>query len=96
MVKGKKEPEVIYAIAGREDTAQSETFQRLRNLTIEMLGCYRNRDWDGALAAIERGRKSDDGHALEYLYDLYEARIRLYQENPPPENWNGAFALLTK
>ena len=37
MVKGKKEPEVIYAIAGREDTAQSGRFQRLRNLTIEML-----------------------------------------------------------
>jgi len=41
MVKGKKEPEVIYAIAGREDTAQSGHFQRLRNLTIEMLACYR-------------------------------------------------------
>jgi hypothetical protein len=51
MVKGKKEPEVIYAIAGREDTAQSGRFQRLRNLTIEMLACYRNRDWEGALAA---------------------------------------------
>ena len=50
MVKGKKEPEVIYAIAGREDTAQSGRFQRLRNLTIEMLACYRSRDWDGALA----------------------------------------------
>ena len=37
MVKGKKEPEVIYAIAGRADTAQSGRFQRLRNLTIEML-----------------------------------------------------------
>ena len=61
MVKGKKEPEVIYAIAGREDTAQSGRFQRLRNLTIEMLACYRDRDWDGALAAIERGRKTDDG-----------------------------------
>ncbi|MDP1883492.1 MAG: adenylate/guanylate cyclase domain-containing protein [Bradyrhizobium sp.] len=96
MVKGKKEPEVIYAIAGREDTAQSEAFQRLRNLTIEMLACYRSRDWDGALAAIGRGRKTDDGHALEYLYNLYERRISLYQENPPPEDWNGAFALLTK
>ena len=30
MVKGKKEPEVIYAIAGREDIAQSGRFQRLR------------------------------------------------------------------
>jgi adenylate cyclase len=96
MVKGKQQPEVIYAIAGREDTAQSEGFQRLRNLTIEMLACYRNRDWDGALLAIERGRKSDDGRALEYLYDLYEARITGYQQNPPPEDWNGAFALLTK
>jgi adenylate cyclase len=96
MVKGKKEPEVIYAIAGREDTAQSGRFQRLRNLTIEMLACYRSRDWEGALAAIERGRRTDDAHSLELLYDLYEARILGYQKNPPPEDWNGAFALLTK
>ena len=96
MVKGKKEPEVIYAIAGREDTAQSGRFQRLRNLTIEMLACYRNRDWDGALAAIARGRKTDEANSLELLYDLYEVRIRGYLENPPPQDWNGAFALLTK
>jgi adenylate cyclase len=96
MVKGKKEPEVIYAIAGREDTAQSGRFQRLRNLTIEMLACYRNRDWDGAVAAIERGRRTDEAHSLQYLYNLYEARIREFQSNPPPEDWNGAFALLTK
>ena len=96
MVKGKKEPEVIYAIAGREDTAQSGGFQRLRNLTIEMLACYRSRDWDGALAAIERGRRTDEARSLELLYNLYDARIRGYRENPPPEDWNGAFALLTK
>ena len=96
MVKGKKEPEVIYAIAGRDDVAQSGRFQRLRNMTIEMLSCYRNRDWDGALAAIARGRKTDEANALELLYNLYEARIRGYLENPPPEDWNGAFALLTK
>jgi adenylate cyclase len=96
MVKGKKEPEVIYAIAGREDTAHSGRFQRLRNLTIEMLACYRSRDWEGALAAIERGRRTDEANALEYLYNLYEARLRAYQETPPPPDWNGAFALLTK
>ena len=80
MVKGKTEPEVIYAIAGREDTAQSGHFQRLRNLTIEMLACYRSRDWDGALATIERGRRTDDAHSLELLYNLYETRIRGYPE----------------
>src|SRR2546421_8705593 len=96
MVKGKKEPEVIYAVAGREDTAHSGRFQRLRNLTIEMLACYRSRDWDGALGAIERGRRTDEAGALELLYNLYEARIQGYQNKPPPEASTGAFALLTK
>ena len=96
MVKGKKEPEVIYAIAGREDTAHSARFQTLRNLTIEMLACYRSRDWEGALSSIERGRRNDVGGELGYLYNLYEARISNYQKNPPPDDWNGAFALLTK
>jgi len=96
MVKGKTEPEVIYAIAGREEMAKSERFQMLRNLTIEMLACYRGRDWDGALFAIERGRRSDVGHLLELLYNLYEKRIEAFKRQPPPEGWNGAYALLTK
>jgi adenylate cyclase len=96
MVKGKKEPEVIYAIAGRDDVALSERFQRLRNLTIEMLACYRSRDWEGALAAIERGRRTDEAQTLQLLYNLYEKRITEFQNNPPPEDWDGAYALLTK
>ena len=96
MVKGKTEPEVIYAVAGREDTALSERFQRLRNLTIEMLACYRDRDWEGALAAIERGRKTDMADSLAQLYDMYEERLHAYQESPPPPDWNGAFQLLKK
>jgi adenylate cyclase len=96
MVKGKNEPEVIYAVIGREDVARSARFQQLRNLMVEMLASYRNRDWPGALAAIESGRKTQEGHALERLYRLYEARIHDYQQNPPPTDWNGAYALSTK
>ena len=96
MVKGKTEPEVIYAVAGREDVALSERFQRLRNLTIEMLAAYRNRDWDDALEAIARGRKTDEAHTLELFYKLYEERVLAFQQAPPPDDWNGAYALLTK
>jgi adenylate cyclase len=96
MVKGKKEPEVIYALAGRQDVMHSPRFQRLRNLTIEMLACYRSRDWDDALAAIERGRRTDEALTLERLYKLYEARILEFKKNPPSQDWNGAYALLTK
>jgi adenylate cyclase len=96
MVKGKTEPEVIYAIAGRGDVLHSGPFQRLRNVTIEMLACYRGRDWQGALDAIERGRRSEDADTLEKLFGLYEARIKDFQINPPAEGWTGAYALLTK
>jgi adenylate cyclase len=95
-VKGKSEPEMIYAIAGREDVAQSGRFQRLRNLVIEMLSCYRNRDWEGALAAIEKGRAADESGSLRMLHDLYHARIIAFQKEPPPGDWNGVFALTTK
>jgi len=61
-----------------------------------MLACYRSRDWDGALAAIERGRRTDEAHTLARLFDLYEARILAYQASPPDDDWNGAYALLTK
>lgn len=95
-VKGKKEPEVIYAIVGREDVAMSGRFQRLRNLCIEMLSCYRSRDWDGALAAIAKGRIADETGSLHGLYELYSERIEAFRQTPPPEEWDGVFALTTK
>ena len=96
MVKGKKEPEVIYAILGRDDVALSGRFQILRNLTIDMLANYRSRNWPGALASIAKGRTTDEAKVLALLYDLYEERIHGYMETPPPDDWNGSFALLTK
>lgn len=95
-VKGKKDPEVIYAIAGREDLAQSDEFQRVRNLGIDMLTCYRNRDWDGALVAIEKARTADTAHRFAMLYDLYSERIEAFKETPPPADWDGVYALTTK
>jgi adenylate cyclase len=96
MVKGKKDPEVIYAIMGREEVAQSARFQALRNQMIEMLANYRSRNWDEALASIARGRAGDEANTLESLYVIYEERIREFQQNPPPDDWDGAFALTSK
>jgi adenylate cyclase len=95
-VKGKTEPEVIYAIMGREDVANSGPFQSLRNLSIKMLSCYRSRDWLAALAAIEQGRITDKDRRLNTLFNLYVDRIRAFRENPPPDDWDGVFALQTK
>ena len=52
-VKGKTEAQTIYALLGREEIASGSDFQELRKLWSTMLYCYRSRDWDGALEAIE-------------------------------------------
>ena len=36
------------------------------------------------------------GFGLAYLFDLYSDRIRVFEENPPPADWNGVFVLETK
>jgi adenylate cyclase len=95
-VKGRKEPEVVYAVAGRADVANSDRFQRHRNLMIEMLASYRKRDWDTALGAIQRGRMADDTSGLKAVFDLYERRIQDYKETPPDDQWNGVAVLLSK
>jgi adenylate cyclase len=95
-VKGKTEPEVIYAIVGREDMARSSHFQTMRDLTIEMLAHFRARNWNEAIAAIERGRQADEAGLLAKMYQLYVDRIRAFQQDPPPPEWNGVVALLSK
>jgi adenylate cyclase len=95
-VKGKKEPEVVYAIVGREEMIKSGRFQRWRELNMKMLSHYRSRDWKTALAVIEEGRAADEENRFTTLYQVYAERIRHFQESPPPDDWDGAYALESK
>jgi hypothetical protein len=78
-VKGKKEPEVVYSIVGRDDLANSGRFQRWRELNMNMLSRYRSRDWAGALAAVEQGLAADEEQRFKTLYNIYYERIRSFQ-----------------
>jgi adenylate cyclase len=95
-VKGKKEPEVVYALVGRDDMINSERFQRWHEINTQMLSRYRGRDWDAALKIIEQGRAADTEGRFKTLYEVYAERIRAFQVTPPPDDWDGAYALETK
>jgi adenylate cyclase len=95
-VKGKTEPEVVYAVIGRDDVAKSGAFQHWRERNMKMLSCYRNREWVAALTAIEHGRAADVEHRFDTLYKIYAERIRAFQLTPPPDDWIGAYALESK
>jgi adenylate cyclase len=95
-VKGKTEPEVIYTLLGRKDLAASSQFEKLYDLSAKMLERYRNREWDSVMAIIEASRGAADYFGLDGLLELYCERVRAFRLNPPPDDWNGAYALQTK
>ncbi len=88
-VKGKTEPEVIYGILGPSELAATERFRRLRDITEQMLSCYRNRDWSKALDAIEACRAFAGEFELATFFDLYASRIHAFRDAPPPSDWDG-------
>jgi adenylate cyclase len=95
-VKGKTEPESVYTVLGRSDVADRDRFGQLRENVNDMLTRFRRQDFSGATQAIERCRKFGDGFGLSDLFDIYSERIRVFEENPPPADWNGVFVLETK
>ncbi|MDR3468787.1 MAG: adenylate/guanylate cyclase domain-containing protein [Xanthobacteraceae bacterium] len=95
-VKGKTEPEIVYAVFGREDLLHSPQFQALRDLNIALLAHYRSRDWDGALGSIEKIRATDGEGRLAECCTIYEKRIAAFREQPPGADWDGVFTLTTK
>ena len=95
-VKGKTEPQTIYALLGREEIAGDIRFQELRKLYSTMLYCYRSRDWEGALEAIELCQSAEHNFGLTGLFDLYRTRIQAFRESAPPADWKGIFVAETK
>jgi adenylate cyclase len=95
-VKGKTEPEVIHTLLGRSDIADSDEYRKLYEVTAKMLSCYRKREWDSVMAIIEVGRSAADHFGVNGFLELYCERVRAFRENPPPDDWNGVFALQTK
>jgi adenylate cyclase len=95
-VKGRTEPENIYALLGPEEMLSEDRFQELRKLWSTMIYCYRSRDWEGALEAIELCRSAEDNFGLGGSFELYLKRIKTFQQSAPPADWRGIFVAETK
>lgn len=95
-VKGKTEPEHIYALVGDGAVAKSDEFTTFTALVRDMMAYYRKRDWSGAETALQRAKFLPQTFGLTEVLDLYQARIDAFRVTPPPERWDGVFAFDTK
>jgi adenylate cyclase len=95
-VKGKKQPEAVFTVLGRAEIDVDPRCKELRELNAQMLATYRKQQWDATKALIERCRKFGNGFGVDGLYDMYLERIKAYQHDPPPPDWNGVYEAESK
>ena len=92
-VKGKTEPVTIYTVfeGGESDIEDAEAFRAAHQ---EFLKAYRGQDWNAAMRHIEKYQK--EVPSFNYYYELFSARIKSLQKNPPGPEWTGVFVALSK
>lgn len=87
-------PARLYALLGSPVARASPKFRALSTFHDHIFNSLRSQQWREARALIEQCRKLSG--ASQALYDLYLARIRYFESNPPGPNWDGAFRPILK
>lgn len=87
-VKGKNLPVAVYELLGLKGAVDCALLEKAR-LFESGLDLYRARRWEEALAVFER--TMPDAAA-----ELYVGRCRRFQAEPPPEGWDGSYAMKEK
>jgi adenylate cyclase len=96
-VKGKREPQRIFALLGPGELAEAEdirsTIARVNDLLTAYRGCY----WDLALRIMEDLEKRQLPRLnMEVFLNLYRGRVEICRVDPPPANWGGVYVAEAK
>jgi adenylate cyclase len=94
-VVGKGRPTRIFFLLGDESIAATSAFAALESAHNAMISAYRGLDWAEALEKLKICR-AQAPKILQLLYQLYEERIVNFCQSPPPLEWDGVYAALTK
>jgi len=92
-VKGIRAPVSIHELLGDVDTPLPSDVQPLVEEYAAALAAYRARQWDRALAHLDRalGRVPGDGPS-----QVLRARVIAFRDAPPPVDWDGVWTLTDK
>jgi adenylate cyclase len=84
----------LYAMLGNPVMRASPKFRALATFHDHIFDAMRSKQWQKARDLIEQCRKLSG--ASQKLYDLHLARIAYYEEDPPPDDWDGTFRAILK
>jgi adenylate cyclase len=84
----------LYAMLGNPVMRASPKFRALATFHDHIFQSLRAQQWQKARELIEQCRKLSG--ASQKLYDLHLKRIAYFEDNPPSEDWDGAFRPILK
>ena len=92
-VKGRKQPVHIYELLGNSEASLPKEEEESLSHFAAGLEAYRQQFWQEALGLFKQSLTllPEDGPAR-----IMAERCQLYQEAPPPEEWDGVFVMTTK
>ncbi len=98
-VKGKDRAVRIYTLLGDEGLALHPEFVKLKELWEHTREAYQAMRWDECehylgLCATQCANVPDV--VLSDLFALYQERLALYRQTPPPDDWDGVFEAKSK
>lgn len=91
-VKGKDKPVAIFEPLGLVGEVEQALLEEVK-LFQQALRMYRKQDWDKAELQLYNLLKIAP---KTKLYEMYMERVAYCRNNPPGENWDGAFVFKTK
>jgi adenylate cyclase len=94
-VKGKTKPVRVFNLTGDALFAQTENFQKLKTLHIEMLEAYRAQKFRKVQELCEACKPMLEGR-LSAFYEVYTERAAALLADPPPKEWDGVFVATSK
>jgi adenylate cyclase len=92
-VKGRQNPVRVYELLAKAGDGLPEEMEKALEPFAAGLDAYRRQTWAEAMTHFSRALEAHptDGAARTLL-----ERCRIYQQSPPPPDWDGVFEMLTK
>ncbi len=92
VVKGKEQPVIIYELRGYGGSGGEQNGKFLQ-VFADGVRAYKTRQWEQAISYFQQSLnfQPEDSPSL-----LYIERCRAFQQNPPPEDWDGSYVMTTK
>lgn len=95
-VKGRSQPETVYALLGDRSLLESADVALLSDLQTRFLSAYRARDWATAEDLLSGLADFAPSYGLAGVVKLFDSRLEQLQRDPPGSDWDGVFVATTK